>query len=367
MQIEQTKLAVVGHVLIEDNVDGVVLDKRNAIHPQNISRILARALANEANHSIYKIAFGNGGTYVDATGEITFRTPNDGQLPDTRAWNSRLYNETYSEVIDESSTKLGIGPGSFPSADGNSTGVRSVAAGVNSQVVITAVLNAFEPDSQISSSLDPTSTSTDFVFDELGLYSPGLPPSATQGYQDVGVGRKVFSDYTYLAPATSYSFTISVDGAPQQTITVSTPANAVVSWTYEILARKVNEALVAANVGAIMHVTRPGINTFGKIRLMSNTSGSASSVRIVAPNQGTAAYTTWLFANLQDVTGTSVYTGLDAAVPGLDGGVEDRPEDQSREQERLLTHLIFSPLLKSADRIWTITYTLTLSIERTLQ
>ena len=82
MSFDNMKLAVNGHVTINDSVDGVILDQHNAVHPQNLTRIFARALANEQNHSIYRIAFGNGGTHIDATGQVTYRTPNDGQLPD---------------------------------------------------------------------------------------------------------------------------------------------------------------------------------------------------------------------------------------------------------------------------------------------
>lgn len=358
MSIENLNLAVSGHVRITDDAGAVVLDKTNAVHPQNISRIIARALANEQNHSIYKIAFGNGGTYIDATGQVSYRTPNDGQLPDSRAWQSRLYNETYFEVIDESSAKFGTGPGANPAGDGSSTGVRSSAAGVQSLVVVTAVLNSSEPDSQVVTSLDPSALSTDFVFDELGLYSPGLPPAATQGYQDVNVGTKKYSDFTYLPVATTYSFSLIINGV-LQTISFTT-TNIDADLTYEGLAQKINNLLV----GAVVQVTRPGVNTYGKIRFVSNTPGSTSSISLVVPAMGTAEYNSWLFANLKDANGGMVYTGIDAAIPGYDGGVEDKAEDQSKEQERLLTHLIFNPLLKTKDRVWTITYTLTISIER---
>ena len=58
---------VTGHLLITDRDSGeVLLDQHNAIHPQNMSRIISRALANEDNSTIYRIAFGNGGTFIDA-------------------------------------------------------------------------------------------------------------------------------------------------------------------------------------------------------------------------------------------------------------------------------------------------------------
>ncbi len=355
---QKVNLSISGHVEIKDSVDGVILDQHNAVHPQNLSRIFARALANEQNHSIFKIAFGNGGTYIDATGQVSFRTPNDGLAPDTRAWQSRLYNETYYEIIDEASTKFGTGPGAFPSGDGSNAGVRSNPAGVASQVVITAVLNASEPNSQAVVSLDPSSISTDFVFDELGLFSPGLPPSATQGYQDVNIGSKIYTDLTYLTADEDYNLYISIDGQPEQTVVVHWDAES--DTTYEDLVQAINDQLI----GATAQISRPGVNTYGKLRIVSNTAGATSSILMRAPTIGTTEYNNWLFSNLKNSLNNPVYLSIDPAIQGLDGGVEEKPEDQSQEQERMLTHLVFHPLLKSADRVWTITYTLTIEIER---
>ena len=109
---EQLPIHVSGHVHIEDDRGEVLLDKSNAVHPQNMARVMARALAGEDNSKIYRIAFGNGGTLTDAAFTVTFNTPNDGQSPDVRTWDSRLYNETYSEVIDEGDALLGSDPGS---------------------------------------------------------------------------------------------------------------------------------------------------------------------------------------------------------------------------------------------------------------
>ena len=38
----------------------LVRDQLNAIHPQNMARIFARALSNEHNYFINRVAFGNG-------------------------------------------------------------------------------------------------------------------------------------------------------------------------------------------------------------------------------------------------------------------------------------------------------------------
>ena len=80
---------VKGHLKIEDDLGNVLVDKDNAIHPQNMARVFARALSNEHNYFINRIAFGNGGTTVDAAFTVTYRTPNDGQSPDVATWDSQ--------------------------------------------------------------------------------------------------------------------------------------------------------------------------------------------------------------------------------------------------------------------------------------
>ena len=105
---------VKGHVKIEDDQGNVLLDRDNAVHPQNMARVIARAFSREDNYWIHRIAYGNGGTTVDAAFQITYNSPNDGQSPDSNTWDSRLYNETYSEIINESvgGGLLGTDPGS---------------------------------------------------------------------------------------------------------------------------------------------------------------------------------------------------------------------------------------------------------------
>lgn len=363
---DTVRVGIDGHVRIVDSVDGTIKDQHNAIHPQNLSRMFARALANEQNHSIYRIAFGNGGTKINAIGTVTYKTPNDGQAPDLRGWQSRLYNETYSEVIDDSSTKFGTGPGANPAADGTGTGVVSKSVGMQSQVVVTCVLNATEPTSQRNTSLaNSAGVLTDFIFDELGLYSAGLPPLATAGTQDVFIGTQVGSAITYLIPFTTYRLQIKVDGTAAQSIAITftnadvDPVSAQI--TYVTLAKKINEKLN----GAVARVTVAGMNTYGTLQFASATTGRTSQIELIIPPRGSSDYSSWIFANLKTITGDVAYHGVSSSRVGVAGGSEERPDDPSQEQERLLTHLIFDPLLKAKDRVWTITYTLTITVERT--
>jgi hypothetical protein len=93
---------VQGFVKIHDPVSGeVFVDKKNAIHYENMSISLAETLSNrtlaQGGGWIYLMAFGNGGSSVDPTGVITYLPPN------TTGANADLYNETYAKVVDDNS------------------------------------------------------------------------------------------------------------------------------------------------------------------------------------------------------------------------------------------------------------------------
>lgn len=96
MQFESFKTIVKGHVRAVDKKTGeVLLDKDNAIHPQNMAIAIARGLANENNSQIYRIALGNGGTTLKADGTLEYNPPR------TVGTYAKLYNETYNEVVDD--------------------------------------------------------------------------------------------------------------------------------------------------------------------------------------------------------------------------------------------------------------------------
>ena len=96
---EQNGVLLQGHIKITNPESGEILvDKRNAIHYENMSISLAESLANAGSGFIYEMAFGNGGTSVDPTGIITYLTPN------STGTNATLYNQTYYKVIDDNSS-----------------------------------------------------------------------------------------------------------------------------------------------------------------------------------------------------------------------------------------------------------------------
>ena len=84
-----------GHIKISDPESGeILIDKRNAIHYENMSEALALSVANKTTGFVHEMAFGNGGTSVDPTGVITYLTPN------STGTNATLYNQTYYKVIE---------------------------------------------------------------------------------------------------------------------------------------------------------------------------------------------------------------------------------------------------------------------------
>jgi hypothetical protein len=153
-----TGLHIEAHIKIFDPVSNeVYVNKRNAIHYENISIALAQSIANSKNGFIYQMAFGNGGTAVDPTGIITYLTPN------SSGSNASLYNQTFIKVVNDQSSN-NIDP------TRNYIQTRHVT-GVNyTDVFVSCLLDYTEPSGQ--SAFD-TSTNSDgnFVFDELGLKS----------------------------------------------------------------------------------------------------------------------------------------------------------------------------------------------------
>jgi len=153
---DATGIHIEGHIHIHDPVEKVTyVNKRNAIHYENISIAMAESLANTGKGFVYSMAFGNGGTAIDPTGIITYLTPN------TTGVNASLYNRTYSKVVNNnSSTNLD------PSR--NFIETRHTTGNNYTDIFVTCLLDYGEPSGQ-SAYDTTTSTGAAYVFDELGL------------------------------------------------------------------------------------------------------------------------------------------------------------------------------------------------------
>jgi hypothetical protein len=151
-----------GFVKITDpNTGEVLVDKKNAIHYENISIAMAESLSNrtvaQGGGFIFQMAFGNGGSSVDPTGVITYLPPN------VTGQNADLYNETYAKVVDDNSAA-----NTDPAQ--NYMTVIHTAGKVYTDILVTCLLDYGEPAGQQAFD-NSTNFNGEYVFDELGLKS----------------------------------------------------------------------------------------------------------------------------------------------------------------------------------------------------
>jgi hypothetical protein len=163
---ENSGVFLQGHIKIFDPESGeVYINKRNAIHYENMSISLAESLADEGRGPIHEMAFGNGGTTVDPTGIITYLTPN------STGTNASLYNQTFSKVVNDRS-RSNLDPLR------NRIETRHVTGENYTDIVIRCLLDYGEPEGQDAFD-NATNYDSRFIFDELGLRS----------YSATGAGR----------------------------------------------------------------------------------------------------------------------------------------------------------------------------------
>jgi len=155
-----------GHIKIHDpETKEVFVDKRNAIHYENMSVAMVNSLSNQGYGTVYQMIFGTGGTTVDPTGLITYLTPN------TVGVNSSLYNQTYQKVVDQNTIEN-------QDPIRNKMEIRHISGATYSDILISCLLDYGEPLDQeaFDNSVDMNG---EFVFDELGL--KGLGPNTSDG------------------------------------------------------------------------------------------------------------------------------------------------------------------------------------------
>jgi len=158
---EENGVMLQGHIKISNPETGeIIVDKRNAIHYENMSISLAESLANAGQGTIYQMAFGNGGTSIDPTGIITYLTPN------STGTNASLYNQTFIKVVDDRSVN-----NTDPAR--NKIESRHVSGTNYTDIVVSCLLDYGEPTGQDAVD-NATNADSLYVFDELGLvsYSP---------------------------------------------------------------------------------------------------------------------------------------------------------------------------------------------------
>lgn len=159
-------LKFAGYVLIRDADTGEVLvDKKNAIHFENMSEALAMSLANRSSGYIHEMVFGNGASTVSGTGAVTYFPPN------ATGQSAALYNQTYRKVINDLSP-LNTDP------TNNNLRIQHTQNQTYSDIVVTCTLNSSEPSGQLPYDVS-TDDETAFVFDEIGI--KGFSPNEGTG------------------------------------------------------------------------------------------------------------------------------------------------------------------------------------------
>ena len=159
---------VQGYIKIHNPDTGeVFVDKKNAIHYENMSIALAESLGNAGQGPISELSFGNGGTSVDPTGIITYLTPN------STGTNAGLYNQTFTKIVDDRN-----GNNNDPSR--NKIETRHIAGTNYTDILVNCLLDYGEPNGQ-----DAFDTASDenarFVFDEIGLRSASSTGNIGEG------------------------------------------------------------------------------------------------------------------------------------------------------------------------------------------
>jgi hypothetical protein len=157
MTTTNIQVRALGSVKITDLETGeIVLEKTNAIHPQNLAAVIARGLAGEDNSEVFYLALGNGGTFYNSSQQLIYRPP-------SIVGASTLYNQTYQVQVDEDDAGT-------PTT--NSTAASAAAApSISSIVTVVALLAPNEPSGQAVSDNLTTNPDANFVFDEMGLKS----------------------------------------------------------------------------------------------------------------------------------------------------------------------------------------------------
>jgi hypothetical protein len=154
---QSDSVKVIGIVTVTDPATGeLIFTKKNAVHPQNMARVISKALARDSNGYIFKISFGNGGTFLNSSSQLVFRPPN------TIGTSADLYNLTYEVQVDDQSVGT-------PSTN-NVTSSASPNPAITSLVTVTAMLNSGEPNGQATSDGETVDLGgSPYVFDEIGL------------------------------------------------------------------------------------------------------------------------------------------------------------------------------------------------------
>lgn len=183
------KITIDGLMQVRDKETNLLIrSKKNAVHPQNMALAIARSLARDTNGPVFKMCFGNGGTFFNSAGQIVYRSPNT--LGD-----ADLYNLTYEVQVDDQSSGTPV--------TNTVTSAASPSPAITSVVTIVAELGPGEPAGQAVADNITVDPESDFIFDEIGIKTE----------DDMLISHLVFSPIEKTANRAfviTYTYTISV-------------------------------------------------------------------------------------------------------------------------------------------------------------
>lgn len=138
----------------------IVMNRRNAVDRENAALMFARALADQPFHTIYYMAFGNGGATVDPLGNVVLNPPvvNGGISAD-------LYNPLFNVVVDD---QVGVSAGTVITTGTGSETYKHTAGTDFTDVIISAVIGKNEPFGYLQYPVGSPELGA-VIFNEIGL------------------------------------------------------------------------------------------------------------------------------------------------------------------------------------------------------
>ena len=123
-----------------------------------MANLIANALNNAQGAYIQYMAFGNGGTSVDTTGKVLYKTPRVSEAFESGA---NLYSRTYYKTINTTSNELDK--------------IDIIAGPSYTDIKMTCTLGYDEPADQ--DLFDSSTTNQgDYIFDEMAIFSYPTQP-----------------------------------------------------------------------------------------------------------------------------------------------------------------------------------------------
>lgn len=146
---------IIGIVKITNDLGEILLDKKNAVHFENISIAVAQALSGSPEGHIHEMHFGRGGSNLTGDGTLTYLPPNTVNI------DADLYETTYYKVVNQTSN-LNTDPSK------NNITVTHTNGNLFTDVIVKCTLEFNEPAGQGAFD-NAVNLEGDFIFDELGL------------------------------------------------------------------------------------------------------------------------------------------------------------------------------------------------------